>query len=167
MRKVITSLSFIVVISMVMIGVLGSSRSTVTGIPKSAGTIASSPHEIQDPLGTIDGAKNPELIPDAAAYALLFNFFAGRDEGEHLLVGGPPLLHAGIAGEPEAAVAAPKLASLQARRETVVTSVIEKLPQFVGPQGAAAVRSHIERVKSRIKIVPGPVMPSGMADMNH
>jgi hypothetical protein len=196
MRKVITSLSLVVVISMVIIGVLGSSRSAATGTPGPAGTVASSPHGIpQDPPGTIDGAKNPELIPDATAYALLFNFFAGRDESErgklaaycrqNMLGDGNlnGLLTAArfyrrqvadldaqaqaIRDSEPLAVAAPKLASLQARREAVVTSVIEKLPQFVGPQGAAAVRSHIERVKARMKIVPGPVMPSGMADMNH
>lgn len=32
----------------------------------------------QDPEGTIDGAKNPEKIPDKAAYSLLFRFLSGR-----------------------------------------------------------------------------------------
>jgi hypothetical protein len=149
----------------------------------------------QDPPGTIDGAKNPELIPDHTAYALLFNFFASRDEsergklaaycrqnllGEENLNG---LLTAARFYQQQVAAldaqaqairdaeplssAAPKLASLQARRDAVVAKVMEKLPQFVGPRGAAALRSHMERVKAHIKIIPGPVMPGDMPGMNH
>lgn len=36
------------------------------------------PELIQDPPGTINGAVTPELIPDDVAYALFFNFLAGR-----------------------------------------------------------------------------------------
>jgi hypothetical protein len=196
MRKVITSLIFILVTSMFMFGVLGSPKSTITSIPNSAGTIAFSPQEIpQDPPGTIDGAKNPELIPDAAAYTLVLNFFADRDESERgkLLaycrqamltdVNLDGMLTAArfyqqqvadldaqaqaIREREPLATAAPKLASLQARRDAAVAEVIEKLPQFIGPRGAAALRRHMERVKAHMKIVPGPMMPSGMAAMNH
>jgi hypothetical protein len=196
MRKVITSLIFILVASMLMFGVSGSSKSAIKSIPNSAGTVAFSPQEIQqDPPGTIDGAKNPELIPDLAAYTLMLNFFADRDESERgklmaycrqamltdvnldgmltaarfyqRQVAGLDAQAHEIRDREPYATAAPKLARLQARRDEVVADVIEKLPQFVGSRGAAALRKHLERVKSHMKIVPGPMMPSGMADMKH
>jgi acetylornithine deacetylase/succinyl-diaminopimelate desuccinylase-like protein len=35
-----------------------------------------------DPPGTIDGAKNPELIPDSVAYTMLFRVVGGRQTEE-------------------------------------------------------------------------------------
>jgi hypothetical protein len=35
-----------------------------------------------DPAGTIDGAKNPEKIPDRIAYTILFRLIGGRDTEE-------------------------------------------------------------------------------------
>src|SRR6266478_5535709 len=51
------------------------STSTVTA-PRAATAQAATP--VQDPLGTINGAVTPELIPDDVAYSLFFNFVAGR-----------------------------------------------------------------------------------------
>ena len=196
MRKITPSLVFIATIFMIVIGLLGSSRGVPTRTPKPAGIAPpASQGTPEDSPGTIDGAKNPELIPDATAYTLVLNFFADRDESERgkLLaycrqamltdVNLDGMLTAArfyqrqvadldaqaraIRARELLATAAPKLASLQARRDVVVAEVIEKLPLFVGSRGAAALRRHIERVKSHIKIVPGPMMPSGMADMNH
>src|SRR5215216_5276565 len=33
----------------------------------------------QDPTGTIDGATQPDMIPDRVAYSLLFRFLSGRN----------------------------------------------------------------------------------------
>jgi hypothetical protein len=143
----------------------------------------------QNPAGTIDGAVNPEQIPDTTAYELFFNFFVDRDENERgklqayckqtslVDVDLDGLLAAarsykqqvvGLDMEAEAvrtsetlSTAAPKLAALRARREEVVQKLMADLPQFVGPDGAAAIRSHINnRMKPNIKIIPGPKIPN-------
>ncbi len=60
----------------------------------------------------------------------------------------------------DAALVNAQFAHLQAQREALVTAVIAKLPDFVGPDGAVAIRQHIDgRIKPRTKIVPGPNMP--------
>jgi hypothetical protein len=52
-----------------------------------------------------------------------------------------------------------QLAPLQAEKEAIVQEVIAKIPDFVGHDGALAIRQHIEgRVKPQTKIEVGPSM---------
>jgi hypothetical protein len=67
-----------------------------------------------------------------------------------------------------------QLAPLQAQREAVLGSVIAKLPDFVGPEGAVSIRNHIDqRIKAHTKIFPGPnmqgdgIMPAAMPMAPH
>ena len=52
-----------------------TSKNPVVATAPTASTIAPLP---QDPTGTIDGATQPDMIPDRLAYSLLFRFLSGR-----------------------------------------------------------------------------------------
>lgn len=190
MRKYVASLCLLLVASLLALaGMLGGAESAVKGTPHAGHPAAAAPSGTpEDPPGTIDGAVTPHLIPDATAYALLFNFFADRPEADRgklksyckrsaladvdldgLLtlarfyrqqVADVDARAEAVRGKESHVAAAARLADLRQEREAIVAQVITKVPQFVGKNGAAAVRKHIEeRIKPRTKIVPGPVMP--------
>jgi len=53
-----------------------------------------------------------------------------------------------------------QFSALRLQREAVINEAIAKLPDFIGAEGALAVRRHIDqRIKTHTKIVPGPRMP--------
>lgn len=190
MRKHIASLCLTVIVSlMVTAGMLGRNKSEVHSAHNPQHASMSMRESSQDPPGTIDGALTPHLIPDITAYTLFFNFFADRQEAErgklrsyckHSALADVSLdglltaakfykrQVADVDAQAEAirdrephSVAAVKLENLRKTREAIVVGVISKLPQFVGENGAAAVRRHIEeRIKPRTKIIPGPTMPN-------
>lgn len=71
--KLLAILLLAVIISGTIGIVTGSSKdSGVSDAPRASANAAP-----QEPRGTIDGARNPELIPDHVAYLLMFRFIAG------------------------------------------------------------------------------------------
>ena len=175
----------------------GLSQSTTN---KAEGVISTSkPQETtgtsEDPPGTIDGAKNPELIPDEVAYSLFFRFLSDRHSEEEKNsmrayikqsaldgVNVDALLAIGDEFKKKASVVDAQAKALRdtnpnqpderaanAFREhykAISMELIASLPARLGANGAAKVREHIvRRVKSRVKIVPGPAMPSGAHSM--
>ena len=70
-----------VVISICLMTVLPmNSRGSAASEPKAAVTQRESPKG--DPIGTIDGARNPELIPDHMAYMAILRMLANRQTEE-------------------------------------------------------------------------------------
>lgn len=148
-----------------------------------------------DPPGTIDGAKNPELIPDEVAYSLFFKFLSDRHSEEEKNnmrayikqsaldgVNVDALLAVGDEFKKKAAVVDAQAKALRdanpnqpderaantfrEQYKAISMELIASLQARLGANGAAKVREHIVgRVKSRVKIVPGPVMPSGAHSM--
>lgn len=136
---------------------------------------------VTDSPGTIDGAKNPELIPDHVAYSLLFRFLAGRrTETEknfgrsyisHMRLGNAERLFA-VADEYQRRVGAldqqakeirktyglnakAQLRALQAQKVATVTEICDSLASQLGPKAAEKVRAHVnERIKRKVKIFP-------------
>ena len=84
MKKAFVLLTLIMVATaMISAGTSGGAKPTNgSAVTPHGSSPAPLPKMPQDAPGTIDGAANPQAIPDATAYALLFNFFAGRDESE-------------------------------------------------------------------------------------
>jgi acetylornithine deacetylase/succinyl-diaminopimelate desuccinylase-like protein len=62
-----------------IVGIAAGVSKNTANAPKAAATITKQqPKPNVDPVGTINGAVNPEQIPDHVAYSLLFNLIAGR-----------------------------------------------------------------------------------------
>ena len=83
MRKFIALTPFLL-LSVAFLGVYpatGTKAPTRNAAPSPIQKVIPGP--IEDRPGTINGAERPDLIPDDVAYALFFNFLAGRrDQGE-------------------------------------------------------------------------------------
>jgi len=79
MRKLTVLGSFL----LLSIAVWGGYSATGTKTPAQEAvpgpTQKAAPGPTEDAPGTIDGAVTPDLIPDDVAYALFFNFLAGRE----------------------------------------------------------------------------------------
>jgi hypothetical protein len=138
----------------------------------------------QDPIGTIDGATTPDLIPDEVAYSLFFNFVAGRvtrDERNSLrsymrlhnldVISVDALIGAGNDFQ-SASKTIDELAGsltpqvLKQRKAALIKERIASLPDRLGTPGADDVRRHVrEYLKTKVKIIPGPVMPSASHEM--
>ena len=138
---------------------------------------------VADSPGTIDGAKNPELIPDHVAYSLLFRFLCGRrTEAEknfarsyiaQMGLGNAERLLA-VADEYKRRVAAldeqakeirrtygsgpnakAQLRALQEQKVATVTEICDSLASHLGRQAAEKIRAHVnERIKRKVKIFP-------------
>jgi acetylornithine deacetylase/succinyl-diaminopimelate desuccinylase-like protein len=144
-----------------------------------------------DPPGTIDGAKNPELIPDDVAYSLFFRFLSDRQSEEEKNsmrayvkqsalngVNVDALLAVGNEFKKKVAVVDAQAKALRDQNpnqpderaanafrkqyKAITMELTASLPARLGAKGAEKVWEHIVgRVKGRVKIIPGPVMPSG------
>lgn len=75
MRKLTVLLTLIV---MSIVGIAAGTSTNFRNAPPIISPQQQSIVKTADPLGTIDGAKNPELIPDRVAYTLLFRLIANR-----------------------------------------------------------------------------------------
>src|SRR6266550_5251571 len=75
MRTTVIALAFLCVAVMIEIG---STKAVRDNSSTAQNPLSSATAEPQDPKGTIDGAKTPDLIPDEVAYSLFFNFVAAR-----------------------------------------------------------------------------------------
>jgi hypothetical protein len=78
MRK--SKLGFLIVLSLIMVAVgltVSSKSHPHTGTSMAVGPQVV-PTNSNDLPGTIDGAKNPELIPDAVAYSAIFRLLSNR-----------------------------------------------------------------------------------------
>ena len=59
-----------------------------------------------------------------------------------------------------------QLGELQRQKEALVLEVVDSLPARLSALGAVKLRLHInERVKRKIKIIPGPMMPPAYHNM--
>jgi hypothetical protein len=190
MRK-LTVLLILLAISIVVVAT-GSSKST----PNIAKTVVS-PAQQQptsaindDPPGTIDGAKSPELIPDDVAYGLFFRFLSDRQSvnekksmdayfKKSVLNGVNVDALLALGDEFKRRVALVD-AQAQAYRDqhparsneeamlgfreqykAITADLTASLPNRIGADWAEKVRQHInEHVKLHVKIVPGPMMPA-------
>jgi hypothetical protein len=166
-------------------------------------------HQVRpDNPGTINGAVNPELIPDQAAYSVLFRFIANRqtdDEKSRIRayirqmgLGDQKCRSCPLSSEPsdkdiDALIAAAEvfqqrvgvldrqvkeikdrnwpnpskevmaqLTVLQRQKEVIVTEIVASLPGKLSADALEKVHRHTnERIKRKMKIVPGPANPPG------
>jgi hypothetical protein len=85
MRRTIFVLLCVAAVGMVVIttGTLGKTEKAKSAPPVAANpTAAPQEQNSPDPPGTIDGSKNPELIPDHVAYSILFRLLSDRNTDE-------------------------------------------------------------------------------------
>ena len=85
MRRSLFALLYLFAVGMVGIatGTLGKTEKAKPAPPVAVNpTAAPQEQNSTDPPGTIDGAKNPELIPDHVAYAILFRLLSDRNTEE-------------------------------------------------------------------------------------
>jgi hypothetical protein len=198
MRRRLTVLLAIVAVAIVG---LASGLSKGTSNTAEAVAVASPPQQTgttsNDPPGTIDGAKNPELIPDEVAYSLFFSFLSDRQTEkernsmrsyvEQTALDGldvDTLLAIGEAFKKKAAAIDKQaralrdqnpfhpneqaMALFREQHKAVTMEMVASLPSRLGHAGAEKVRQHIlGRIKSRVKIIPGPVMPDSAHNMQH
>lgn len=174
MRK----LTIVILLLILGIAAIGARTSENTkGQLPTAASIAEQPlaTAVSDPPGTVNGAKNPELVPDNVAYSLFFGFLAGRQGSEseknsmrdyfkQTALDGVDVdaLLAAADEFQQRMDAAPDYA----RRQSILAEIIASLPKRIGVNGMVKLRRHInERVKHNAKIVPGPPMPGGGHDM--
>ena len=138
---------------------------------------------LSDSPGTINGATNPELIPDHIAYSLLFRFLCGRrTETEkdfarsyiaHMRLGNAERLLA-VADEYGRRIGAldqqakeikktyghgpnskAQLRALQEQKVATVIEICNSLASHLGPRAAERVRQHVnEHIKRKVKIFP-------------
>lgn len=73
MRK-LTVLLTLIALSVLSIATGGANNDT--SLPTRSLQVAKQQSTLTDPPGTIDGAVNPELIPDAAAYSVMFRMLS-------------------------------------------------------------------------------------------
>jgi hypothetical protein len=129
------------------------------------------------PMGVVDGANNPELIPDNVAYSLLLRMIGGhRTEAEKGRIRSYIKYRLGIEGPDAEALMAladefdqrmatvdQKVAQINGGSgpgDTIVVETIAALPTRLSYGGVEKLRQHISQyVKRRVKIVPGPMMP--------
>lgn len=191
MRKLTVSL---VILAIVVVSLAnGLSKSTIN--KAEAVTNPSPPQHTgntsNDPPGTIDGAKNPEMIPDDVAYSLFFRFLSDRQtEKERSSMRSyfkqsalngldvDALLAVGEEFKKRVAVVDKQakafrdqnpmhpneqaMSGFREQYKAITMELTASLPVRIGTGGAEKVRQHIMgRVKSRVKIVPGPTMPDG------
>ncbi|HYG80765.1 MAG TPA: hypothetical protein VD861_10275 [Pyrinomonadaceae bacterium] len=168
MRK-LTLLFLLVVIGIAAVGA-GIPDNTKRQLPTAASAAEQpSAPDVNDPPGTVNGAKNPELVPDHVAYSLFFGFLAGRQGSETeknsmrayfnqtALEGVDVDALLAAADEFQQRMDAPD----SAHRESILAEIIASLPKRIGASGMTKLRRHInERVKRKVKIVPGPQLPS-------
>jgi hypothetical protein len=131
----------------------------------------------QDPTGTIDGAQTPELIPNDVAYALFFNFVAGRATKEerssltsylrqhHLDAINPDALISVGNDFQRASNSVSQVGGVTAdvlrQRTVVINDAVSSLTARIGSDGADRLRRHVtEYLKTKVKIIPGPTMPA-------
>lgn len=175
---------------------------------KSTSEVRTALKDGEQPIGPIDGAENPELIPDHVAYSLLFRLISrhhtpAENKSTRAYVRGMGLgkqnckdcqsIGAGdedintliaVADEFERRVGAldiqaselrerggsqpppeirNQLMGLQKQHEALVAETIASLPTRLSPEAMERVAKHVsERMKRKMKIVPGPVMPANM-----
>ena len=195
MRKITVLLIVLAIAVVTLAGGLSQSTTNRVEAVTNTSTSQETGDTSEDPPGTIDGAKNPELIPDDVAYSLFFKFLSDRqsDEEKNSMrayvkqsaldgVNVNALLAVGDEFKKKVAVVDAQAKALRdanpnhpderaanAFREqykAITVELIASLPARLGANGAAKVREHIVgRIKSRVKIIPGPVMPSGAHSM--
>jgi hypothetical protein len=139
------------------------------------------------PLGTIDGSKSPELIPDDTAYRLFFVSVATppnptadqlrRQRGKlgivqltepdlQILISTLSQFYVQYADFRNRENAAADLTRAQglpinvrasgARRDALVQQFLDELKSELTPAGVAALDAHVQREKTRMKMVPVP-----------
>jgi len=188
MRTALIALAFLCAAVIIGIGPTKAVRNNSSTAHSPLSSVTAQP--TQDPIGTIDGAITPESIPDDVAYALFFQFFSNRNTSEKgrlqayctqtalatvkldALLAAAEHYQSQVApidfearaireNVPGSSRTIEDLTNLQVRRHAVIMEAIASLPEFLGVEGAAAVRRHIdERIKLRVKVVPGPMMPT-------
>jgi hypothetical protein len=165
MRK-LTLLTLLVAAGVIAIAATTSGVFVIAKAPLSV-------HSPAQPKHVIDGAVNPELIPDRQAYLMLFRLLANRhSEAERksiwayidgMNLGGPDKLLA-VADDFERRIgeldskaqqiheqsasnldaqAIAQLNSLQGQKEKIVDELIASLPNRLGADGAEKCRQHI------------------------
>lgn len=127
----------------------------------------------------IDGAKNPEQIPDEVAWLLLFKTVADAPSAPEYEVRAALLRRSGLsdleisnvvqaANDAMSRISAmesdiqksslsmdQKTASLRARRDVILRDVVRELALSMSPEPAEKFRRHVnEHVKRRIRITP-------------
>jgi hypothetical protein len=140
----------------------------------------------EDPTGTIDGAKNPELISDYKAYEVFFHSVAVADyatESQKLdaqdkfrnaqlsdedtaklfkILGGFYQTRLTIASQADefsktgTKNMGDELAKLNEQMTSVVSSSQQAIQSQLSSEGAAKLHQHILGLKKKIKILPGP-----------
>src|SRR5262245_50822263 len=76
MKMKLTVVLLIAIIATTLAITTASSDTSKNSVVPKAAKIMPLP---QDPTGTIDGATQPDMIPDRVAYSLLFRFLSGRN----------------------------------------------------------------------------------------
>lgn len=165
MRKVWT---FFIVVFLLLVCVFASTA-TNPRTELELQTINQQQNTVPNPPGTIDGAVNPELIPDAIAYSMLFRLISDRQtEAERKSIQSY-LAQAGIlvSSDRDSLIAVAEEykqrvdASGPQNSENIASQLITTLPTRVSPVALASIRAHIaNHVKRKIKIIPGPQMPA-------
>ena len=132
----------------------------------------------QQPSAIVDGAHNPELIPDNVAYSLLFRMIGKhKTEAEKGRIRSYIKYRIGIEG-PDAeelimladefdqrmASIDQKVAQINGGNgpgDAIVAQTIAALPTHLSYESLMRLRQHVsQHVKRRVKIVPGPMMPN-------
>jgi acetylornithine deacetylase/succinyl-diaminopimelate desuccinylase-like protein len=76
LKLTVLLLSFTVGVAAVIAGITRKSTGVVEAADPTSTQLPA--HTTSNPVGTIDGAQNPELIPDGAAYSILFRLISNR-----------------------------------------------------------------------------------------
>lgn len=210
MRKPI-SLLILLTIGLAVVAVGGSKSTSETAKTVPHITQQQPESMIDDPPGTIDGAKNPEKISDLMAYEVFLRFISENQTQEEknsirsyirqaglgcqkcFIKSGPGVKAPPEDAEIDALLAVAEafrqragildnqvkeikdrkwpnpnlevmaqLTNLQGKRESLVAEVMASLPHRLGRSSAQKISQHInERVKHKMKIVPGPQSAPG------
>ena len=204
MRK-LTILRILLTLSLVGI-VVSSPKSNTSGARKEA-------KDRFQPRGPIDGAQNPELIPDHVAYSILFRLLSkhhtdaenkstrayirvmglgkqnckdcqsvGTDDADIdalIAIADEYEQRIGVldrqaselrerGGLQPNPVIAKQLAYLEEQHEALINETIAALPARLSREAVDRVAKHVnERMKRKMKIVPGPLMPPDAQHIQH